>query len=896
MGKQEFIKIKNCYQNNLKNIDIDIPLGEFVVFTGVSGAGKSSLVFDTIYAESQRRFFLSLSTFARQFFERIPPPAVEEIEGLQPSIAILRKGVVKNPRSTVATITEIYDFLRVLYSKISELYCPECGRKIVKYDEESLKKFIMNEYKNRKITIGFITEKELKEIYKGGFVYALIDGKKETVFKAKDGIKHIIIDTLIVNDEERIFEDIKTGFNWSDKIFVRDENGISLFSNKYYCPYCSLNFSEPVPELFSFNSSRGACPRCKGFGDIITVDEKKVIPDETVSIENGAIEIFKTPKAKELYNELLGFCKRKGIKTDVPVKKLSVKHKKLLFEGDEEYYGINSFFEWLERKKYKTHVRVFLSRYRKYSQCPVCLGGRLNREALSYRVEGKNIAELNSMEINEFSEFIKKIEKKYKNNKAVKILLQELRERVDYLIAVGLGYLSLNRKTFTLSRGEAQRISLTSVLGSTLTDTMILIDEPSKGLHLKDFNTLIKAIKKINGAGNTIIMIEHLEKVFKIANRIIEIGPGAGESGGEIIFSGAFNDYKKTKTYKNTQKIIKTIKIKKDNDKIGYFIKINKAEKYNLKKIDIKIPLNKITSITGVSGAGKSTLLYEILYKGLRGEEKNYKNITGIEKFAKDNVIYIDDSPPSRSSRAVVGTYLKLLDPIRKLFSELPESKRRGFTSSHFSYNRKEGQCFDCKGEGYVKIEMQFLSDIKLICDGCGGKRFKDEVLKIKFGNLNIYDIFELTLNEVGEIFRKEIPTISDKITILNKMGVGYLKLGQTLSTLSGGESQRIKLAKHMLYNNKGNQLFLIDEPTTGLHPLDISKIIGTMRDFIDYGATIVVVEHNPLFIINSDYIIDLGPSGGNRGGKIVFQGDISEFLLSKESITAITLRDYYSL
>jgi excinuclease ABC subunit A len=894
--KKEFIKIKNCYQNNLKNIDINIPLGEFIVFTGVSGAGKSSLVFDTIYAESQRRFFLSLSTFARQFFERIPPPDVEEIEGLQPSIAILRKGVVKNPRSTVATITEIYDFLRVLYSKISELYCPECGRKIIKYDEETLKKFIIKKYKNKKIMIGFITEKELKDIYKGGFVYALVDGEKETVFKAKEGVKHIIIDTLIVNDDERVFEDIKTGFNWSDNIFVKDESGIALFSNRYYCPYCSLNFNEPVPELFSFNSSRGACPKCKGFGDIITVDEKKVIPDESLSIEEGAIEVFKTPKAKELYNDLLQFCKRKGIKTDIPVKKLSESEKRLLMDGEGGYYGIKGFFEWLERKKYKTHVRVFLSRYRKYSKCPVCYGGRLNREALSYKIEGKNIAELNKMEINNFFEFIKKIDKIYKNNKAVKIIIQEIKERVAYLIDVGLGYLSLNRKTFTLSRGEAQRISLTSVLGSTLTDTMILIDEPSKGLHLKDFNTLVKTIEKINNSGNTIIMIEHLEKVLKTADRIVEIGPGAGESGGEIIFSGGFNEYKKTKTYKNTQKLIKKSEINRKNGKIDAYMIIKKAEKYNLKKINIKIPHNKITCITGVSGAGKSTLLYEILYKGVKGEEKNFENMIGVEKFNKENVIYIDDSPPSKSSRAIVGTYLKLLDSIRKLFSELPESKRRGFTSSHFSYNRKEGQCPDCKGEGYIKVEMQFLSDIKLVCDSCGGKRFNDEVLKIKFGNLNIYDIFELSLNEVEEIFRKEIPVLADKISIINKMGIGYLKLGQTLSTLSGGESQRVKLAKHMLYNNVEDKLFLIDEPTTGLHPLDISKIVGTLRDFMDLGATMVVVEHNPLFIINSDYIIDLGPEGGDRGGKIVFQGMLSEFLLSNKSITAITLRDYYSL
>ncbi len=894
MDTKEFIKIKNCRKNNLKNIDIELPLNKFIVFTGVSGSGKSSLVFDTIYAESQRRFFLSLSTFARQFFERIPPPEVDEIEGLQPSIAIVRKGVVKNPRSTVATITEIYDFLRVLYSKIGELYCPKCGRRVIKYDEETLKKHIMKRYKNKKIIIGFKTLKELKEIYKGGFVYALVKGEKDSVFKAKDREKYIIIDTLVVNDEERIFEDIKTGFLWSELVFVKEGDEFSLFSKKYYCPYCDLSFKEPSPELFSFNSSRGACPRCKGFGDIITVDEKKVIPDDSLSIEKGGIEVFKTPKTRELYSDLIIFCRRRGIKTDIPIRELSDKERKLLFDGDESYYGIKGFFGWLETKKYKTHVRVFLSRYRKYSQCPECSGGRLNKEALSYKIEGMNIADVNRMEITEFSGFINKLKKKYGKNKAVDIILDEIKERVNYLIDVGLEYLSLNRKTFTLSRGEAQRISLTSVLGSTLTDTLILIDEPSKGLHLKDFNTLIKTIKKINNSGNTIIMIEHLKEAFKSSDIIVEIGKGAGEMGGEIVFYGDFPEYKKTDTYKNSQNLLKNIK-KDGKDKIKHgFVKIYKAKKYNLKKIDIKFPFNKLTAITGVSGAGKSTLLFDIIYKGLKGEEKKFEKIEISRKLKKDDIIYIDDAPPSRSSRAVVGTYLKLIDPIRKLFAELPESKRKGFTSSHFSYNRKEGQCPDCKGEGYINVEMQFLSDIKLVCDGCGGKRFKKEVLDIRFKGMNIYDIFKLSLNEVANVFLKDIPLLSEKILLLNEMGIGYLKLGQTLSTLSGGESQRIKIAKNMMEKGKGDKLYLIDEPTTGLHPLDISKIIKTLRKLIDSGATVVTVEHNPVFIMNSDYIIDLGPGGGKNGGKIIYQGEISGFIKSTESITSKILNQYY--
>jgi len=889
--EEQIIKIKKANQNNLKNINIDIPLNKFIVVTGVSGAGKSSLVLDTIYSESQRRFFLSLSTFARQFFERIPPPDVEEIEGLQPSIAIIRKGLIKNPRSTVATITEIYDFLRILYTKIATLYCPSCNRKIIKHSEETLKNHVLKTFKGKRIITGFITEEDMKKIYRGGFVYGLLKGEKVSIFKLKNHPYTVVVDDILVNKKssERIYEDFKTSFEWGKKIFIKDKDTIYYYSNKYACAYCDINFKKPEPNLFSFNSSRGACPECKGFGDVIDIDEDKVIPDKTKSIKEGAIEPYTKPAARGLQKELLKFCKKNDINTDVPYEELRENERKMIFEGTGDYYGVKGFFGWLKTKKYKTHVRVYLSKYRKYVTCPVCNGGRLNREALSYRLENKSIAELNRMNIKIFSNFIKKIIPKYKNNKAIKTVLLELQERVKYLLDVGLNYLTLNRKTFTLSGGEAQRISLTSVLGSTLSDTMIIIDEPSKGLHLSDFSTLINTVKKLNNSGNTIIMIEHLEKALEESDLILELGPGAGDNGGKIVFEGNFDKYKNSKTYKKTKKLFLSKDIKSNSKKFKYMI-LKGAKKFNLQDIDVKIPLNSLVCITGVSGAGKSTLLKEVLYKGLKEKEKNYKQIINSKGLVPE---YIDDSPPSRSSKANVGTYLKILDDIRQFMATLPESKSKGFKSSHFSHNTKKGQCPDCKGKGYITVEMQFLSDLNLECERCRGRLFKDEVLDVKYKGKNIYDIFNLTLSEAEEFFRIEIPKLSKKIDIANGLGLEYLTLGQTFDKLSGGESQRIKLAKFFKSSGLKKKLFLIDEPTTGLHPLNIKALLKSMKKLIDKKASIIAVEHNPIFIKSSDYVVDLGPGGGDEGGEVVFQGIISDFMNYEKSITSRTVKNY---
>ncbi len=890
MSSKDYIEIEGARQNNLKIDKIKIPLYKNIVITGVSGAGKSSLVMDTIYAESQRRFFLSLSTFARQFFEKIPSPDVKFINELQPSIAVIRKSFIKNPRSTVATITEIYDFLRILFAKKGKPYCPSCGREIIKYNPESLKKEILERFSGMKINFGFITNKELKEIYGGGFLYAIVDGKRESIFKVKSNPIYVVIDTLIVkpSEGERVFEGILTAFHWSNSFFVEGGGRIHLYSGDFSCPYCKLKIPPPDSALFSFNSSKGACPVCKGYGDIIEIDIKKVIPDSELSIEEGAIEPFEKPAAYELKEELVEFCRKEKIPLNKPFKKLKDIEKKLIIEGGKGYYGVKGFFQWLETKKYKTHVRVFLSKYRKYTECPACKGSRLNRDALSYKIEGKNMGDIINMDIGEFKKFIDTISEKWKEDKAVKTIISELRERANYLIKVGLEYLTLKRKTFTLSGGEAQRISLTTVLGTTLSDTMIIIEEVSRGLHIYDFKNLVEIIKELKGNKNSLLMIEHSEDAMKISDEIIELGPGSGEKGGNIVFQGNFREYQKTDTFLEIKKGLTVNYEKKIQDHPDY-LEVWGAKKYNINDIDFKIPLKNLISITGVSGAGKSTLLYEILYKGLKKEEINYKKIktAGIRK-----TIYIDDSLPSRSTRATVGTYLKLMEPIRTFFSELPESKAKGFKKAHFSFNRKEGQCPECKGTGFITVELQFLSDMNLLCDECNGKRFRKEILDIKYKGKNIYNIMELTLTELEEFFKIEIPVLEERLKITKDLGIDYLKLGQPISTLSGGESQRIKLSKYFSNEKVKNTLFLIDEPTVGLHPKDIQKIIETFRKFLKMGATIVVVEHNPFFILSSDYVIDLGPEGGKKGGKLIYQGDLSGLLNNTFSLTGKMLRE----
>ena len=890
MSSKDYIEIEEARQNNLKIDRLKIPLYKNIVITGVSGAGKSSLVMDTIYAESQRRFFLSLSTFARQFFEKIPSPDVKFINELQPSIAVIRKSFIKNPRSTVATITEIYDFLRILFAKKGKPYCPSCGREIIKYNPESLKKEILERFSGVKINFGFITNKNLREIYGGGFLYAMVDGKRESIFKVKSNPIYVVIDTLVVkpSEAERVFEGILTAFHWSNSFFVEEGNVIHLFSGDLFCPYCNIKIPAPDSALFSFNSSKGACPVCKGYGDIIEIDMEKVIPNSELSIKEGAIEPFEKPAAYELKEELIEFCKKEKITLNKPFKKLKDNEKKLIIEGGKGYYGVKGFFQWLETKKYKTHVRVFLSKYRKYTECPVCKGSRLNKNALSHKIEGKNLGDIIKMDIGEFKNFIEKIAEKWKEDKVIKTVISELRERANYLIKVGLEYLTLNRKTFTLSGGEAQRISLTTVLGTTLSDTMIIIEEVSRGLHIHDFKNLVEIIKELKENKNSLLMIEHSEDAMKISDEIIELGPGSGEKGGNIVFQGSFNEYERTDTFLEIKKglAVKHEKNIRDNPE---FLEVWGAKKYNINNIDFKIALKNLTSITGVSGAGKSTLLYEILYKGLKKEEINFKKI---KKGEIRKVIYIDDSLPSKSTRATVGTYLKLMEPIRTFFSELPEAKTKGFKKAHFSFNRKEGQCPECKGSGFITVELQFLSDMNLLCDECNGKRFKKEVLDINYKGKNIYNVMELTLAELEEFFNIEIPVLEERLKITKDLGIDYLKLGQPISTLSGGESQRIKLSKYFSNEKVKNTLFLIDEPTVGLHPKDIQKIIKTFRKFLKMGATIVAVEHNPFFILSSNYIIDLGPEGGKKGGKLIYQGDLSGLLNNTFSLTGKMLSE----
>ncbi len=858
----EGIIIKGARENNLKSLTLRIPLGKIIVVRGVSGAGKSSLAIDTLLSESQRRFFLSLSTFARQFFEKYKKPEYDSIENLPPAVSIEKRALIKNPRSTIATITDIYDFLRILFEKFSTLRCPECGKDIIEWNEFSLKEKLFKDFLNKSVFIGFKGKHTGEYYFRKGFQYALSEGKKVNVLSLDEASLMVIVDSVLINSEEedRIFDSLKTSFQYGDDIFVYDIDGkaLNLFSSKFKCPVCKIHYEKPDSSLFSFNSPKGACKVCKGFGDIIEIDMSKVIPDDSLSILDGAVEPFMKPAAKELFYELLNFCKSEGIPVDVPFKDLRNDEKDKIINGYKDYYGIKGFFSWLDTKKYKLHVRVYLSRYRKYEKCPSCKGTRLNEYARSFFLSEKNMGEVLSMSIFEFERWLLEVEKKF-NTKAYESIFSEIKMRVKFLKDVGLSYLSLLRKTFTLSGGEAQRISLSSVLGAGLSDILVVLDEPTKGLHSKDKKTVSNSIIRLKENGNTVLIVDNSDEILSSADFVLELGPEGGEKGGKIVFFGEKSIYKKKKySYK---------KIKKR--KLNSFIEVYGAKKHNLKSINFKIPYEAITIITGVSGAGKTSLIYDVLYKGLVGEEKNFERIVFGGDFSK--IIFCNSTPITKTPRATPITYLGLFSPIRKLYSRQKKALSLGLNEGSFSFLSKKGACPVCGGTGFIKIEMQFLSDIYVVCDECGGKRYKEKILEVRFKEKTIYDILNMSFSRAKNFFKEELYELSKKFEFIERFGLGYLKLGQPLSTLSSGENQRLKLLSYLIKEKLEDSLIILDEPSSGLHPEDELKIIKVLRDLIDKkGNTIVIVDHSPLFIEASDYIIELGPSGGEDGGYII--------------------------
>ncbi len=911
--RNKFIEIKGASMHNLKNIDLSIPKKQLIVITGVSGSGKSSLAFDTIYAEGQRRYVESLSSYARQFLERIEKPKVEKITGLSPAIALEQKISSSNPRSTVGTKTEIYDYLKLLFSRYGQIYSPISGKVVKRNTVSEIIDILKKQKKGDKILVlskledfgkdNF--EKKIKSLIKQNYnrilsnniIYKLNEIKLDNVKDFENFF--LVIDRVICNDSldyiSRITDSVENAiFESKGKCILKNisTNKTFIFNTKLEMD--GITFSKPDTNFFSFNNPYGACQKCNGYGDIIGIDEKLVIPNTSLSVFDDAVFPWRGKKLKKYKNLFIKNSLENNFPIHKPYFKLTTNQKKLLWDGDKNIIGINKFFSKLEAKMYKIQNRVLLSRYRGKTTCDNCNGNRLKKEAGYVKINNKNIFEIINMQLNELDKFIKKID--IENSR----ILNEIIDRVECLNNLGLGYLTLNRKSSTLSGGESQRINLATCIGSNLTGSLYVLDEPSIGLHSHDTKKLIKILKKLNNLGNTVIVVEHDEEIIKSADYIFDIGPNAGSFGGNLVAHGKFKDLLKSNTltakYLNKELNI-SIPFKKRNSK--NFIKIEGIRENNLKNISVTIPLNKFVTVTGVSGSGKSTLINKILHPAILNNLKDFSKKPGdFDKISGDLdkikfVEYISQKPIGKSSRSNPVTYIKAYDEIRKLFAFSRESKLRNYKPKHFSFNVEGGRCNQCKGEGTNTIEMQFMPDITLPCENCNGKRFKNEILEIRLHNKNIADILELTVDNAVAFFDEinEVK-ISEKLKVLQKVGLGYIKLGQSSSTLSGGEAQRVKLAFFLSMKNKAkNGLFLFDEPTTGLHYDDIKKLINSLNEIIELGNTVIVIEHNLELIKVSDYNIDLGPFGGDKGGNLIFNGNTKE-LSKSESLTGKYLKN----
>jgi excinuclease ABC subunit A len=900
MATTESITLRGVKVHNLKGIDLDIPLNRLIVVTGVSGSGKSSLAFDTLYAEGQRRYIESLSSYARQFLERMDKPDAEAIEGIPPAIAIQQKGAAKNPRSTVATVTEIFDFLRVLFARIGTVHCLQCGRPVLR---ETIDSMIADLAKEPRGTRAFVTfswprERKLAALKKDGFTRAVDAGAVVDLDAAAKGScpLDVLVDriTLGVDERERLTDSLEMALKKGEgRALVRTEDGRELrFSEKLECKVCRLQAEDPYPNLFSFNSPHGACPECHGFGDLAVVDEDKVIPDRTKTLEQGAVEPWTKPLSKGMQKELLAEARRRKIPTNVPFGDLREDHQRFVLDGGDGYYGVKGFFDWLQSKKYKVQVRVLLSRYRKYIACPACAKTRLNARALGVRVQGLNIGEVVRMTVREAFDYFAGLRLEPFDRQVADKLVQEIRLRLKFLLEVGLDYIALDRMTFTLSGGEAQRINLAAALSASLVGTLFVLDEPSIGLHPRDNHRLVEILRSLKDIGNTVVVVEHDPDIVRAAEHIVDMGPRAGEAGGEVVFEGPWPAFLRSRDSLTAQYLRgdKEIAVPPTRRSSRSFLEIRDAHKHNLKHLDVRIPLGVFTCVSGVSGSGKSTLIHDVLYQGFEGVSNNgFREIRGRDKV--DKVAMVDQSPLSASPRSIPATYTKAMDGIRDLFSQTREAKLMGFRPGYFSFNTAGGRCEECKGAGVQVVEMQFLSDVSLVCDACKGKRFKKDILEVRWNGKSIDDVLNLSVTEACLFFAGR-PEITKKLYPLIEVGLGYLKLGQPTTTLSGGELQRIKLAYHLVHEKGKKVLYLFDEPTIGLHPNDIAVLLRSFQRLVTEGHTVVVIEHNLDVIKSADHVIDLGPEGGEAGGRIVALGTPEKVAQSRHSITARYLKE----
>ncbi len=923
--------IEGARQNNLKNITLRIPHDKFVVVTGVSGSGKSSLAFDTIFAEGQWRFIESLSTYARIFIEKLDRPDVDGIYNIRPAIALEQKNPVKGSRSTVGTLTELYDLLRVLYSKIARPFCPVCNREIIDWNPSSIKKEIINKYNGERAFIMFGGEGwNIERIKREGFQRIMTD---EGVFEIDDinilpDDYRIIFDRIIIEDNERLSDSIEGAWRFSgnNAISIRIVDGEEIIFRKgIICDICGFKAPEPSPLLFSFNHPLGACPQCRGFGNILEFDEDLIIPDKELSLEDGAIEPFEKPSHSWWKEQLIKGAKKKGIPVNIPYRRLSEEHKRMLFEG-EGFYGIKDFFEEMEYKRYKIHVRVFLSRYRQAKECPSCNGKRLKKEALSYRLNGMDIGEISSLSITKLKEFMENLKLSPEEKKTTDELMKQIIMKLNFLERVGLGYLTLSRQAKTLSGGEYQRANLSNQLGSQLTGTIYVLDEPTVGLHPVDTEKITDIIRELADLGNTVIVVEHDKHVINSADWIVELGPGGGYLGGDVVFNGPKKDFLKADT--PTSRALREKVVFNPPpfipERFKKWLFLKGASGNNLKNIDVKIPINKLTVVTGVSGSGKSTLIVDTLYRIImehthRGIEKPlpYRNIDGIHMIKEARLL--DQSALGRTPRANILTYLRIFEPLRKIYSIQTEAVRHNYGPGFFSFNVPGGRCERCRGEGFERLELYFFEDVYVRCPDCKGKRYKEEVLSIKYRGKNIAEVMEMTVDEAFTFFSyptddyseyNERMKILSTLHILREIGLGYLRLGQPLTTLSGGEAQRLKICSEIKSSTFGlgmdipdnqrsflrmtnNILYILDEPTVGLHSLDVKKLLKVIRRLIEHGNTVIIIEHNLDLILEADWIIDLGPEGGDNGGHLIYQGPLKGIMDVRESHTGRVLREY---
>ncbi len=925
---EKFIDIKGARVHNLKDIDLKVPRDRLIVITGLSGSGKSSLAFDTIYAEGQRRYVESLSSYARQFLGRMHKPEVDYIKGLPPAIAIEQKVNTRNPRSTVGTATEIYDYLKLLFARVGKTYSPVSNKLVKRHGVSDVTDFLRR-YKGgtRVILLAPLQEQKectisehLQHLLKQGFTRVEVAneiqrideilGQPDLLKTLKDIL--VVIDRVELRFDEdsmgRIADSVETSFGISKgycivRVFGNKKAISEEFSNKFERD--GMQFEEPSVHMFSFNNPVGACPKCEGYGKIIGIDEDLVIPNKSLSIYQDAIVCWKGEKMSKWKDRLILHAD----KFDFPIHKayheLSEDEKMLLWSGNRYFRGLNAFFKYLEKKKYKIQYRVMLSRYRGKTTCTECKGTRLRKESSYVRVGGKTIQELVLMPISELSTIFTKLSLKPEEEDIASRLLTEIRNRLSFLNNVGLSYLTLNRLSSTLSGGESQRINLATSLGSSLVGSLYILDEPSIGLHPRDTSLLIQVLKQLQQYGNTILVVEHDEEIIQSADELIDIGPQAGREGGRIVFQGNHSSILKEKNSLTADYLTgrKEIPIPGMRRRWNNYIVIRGARENNLKGIDVKIPLNAMIVVTGVSGSGKSSLVNGILYPALSKHFNGYSERTGHYDLLEGDlqlltqVELVDQNPIGKSSRSNPVTYLKAFDEIRRLFAAQPLSQYNRYKAAHFSFNIDGGRCEECQGEGIIRVEMQFMADVELICESCHGMRFKQEILEVKYKGKNIFNILELTVNEAIEFFgaSQDSPEkrIVERLKPLADVGLGYIKLGQSSSTLSGGESQRVKLASFLAReSNQNPKLFIFDEPTTGLHFHDINKLLSAFNALIDKGNSILIVEHNLEVIKSADWIIDLGPEGGEQGGSIVFEGLPEDLIRCKSSYTGKYLRN----